>query len=143
MPLEIDLTKAHKTEHSRNNRRHDHRPGDVQSTVSDGDRDWRAETLNGHVGSGRQSRPGSAVPRSGRGRNRGGRRSQYNKSANRGSSDVEYNDFPSDYTQLSKFSGSLDGPNVAVPYMGTYYFNSNNYLNLDGPTLKEYIKNQM
>lgn len=83
------------------------------------------------------------MPRSGRGRNRGGRRNQYNKSANRGSSDVEYNDFPPDYMHLSKFSGSLDGQNFAVPYMGTYYFNSSNYLNLDGPTLKEYIKNQM
>lgn len=45
--------------------------------------------------------------------------------------------------QFSTFGGSLDGQNFVVPYMGTYYFISNNYLKLDGPTLKEYIRNQM
>lgn len=30
-----------------------------------------------------------------------------------------------------------------VPYMGTFYYSSNNYVNLDGTTLKEYIKKQM
>lgn len=136
VPLEIDLTKAGK---DRYRRRHD-RAGDVQSTVSDGDRDWRAESLNGHHhGRHSHSRPASAIPR-GRGRSRGGRRAPFNRHHSQAPSDTGYSSESADYGALSRFSGSFDGQTF-VPYMGTYYFNSN--LNLDGPTLKEYIKKQI
>ncbi|XP_066247542.1 la-related protein 1B [Euwallacea similis] len=142
VPLEIDLSKAHKNDKRRNVHNNvDHRPGDVQSTVSDGDRDWRAESLN-HQNN-RHSRPVSAAPR-GRWRNRGGRVVTKFGRNNRGLNEAEYFENGGDFSQFSsKFSGSLDGQNFVVPYMGTYYFNSNNYLNLDGPTLKEYIRNQI
>lgn len=140
VPLDIDLTKAHKNDRRRNNHSNNNeRPGDVQSTVSDGDRDWRAESLN--YNNQRQQRPASAAPR-GRWRNRGNRRVPFNRTGTRGNNDGEFLENGGDFTQ-SKFGGSLDGQNFVVPYMGTYYFNSNNYLNLDGPTLKEYIRNQI
>lgn len=45
---------------------------------------------------------------------------------------------------MNKFGLPLDGSSAfLVPYMGTFYYNTNNYVNLDGPTLKEYIKKQM
>ncbi|XP_018578792.1 la-related protein 1B isoform X1 [Anoplophora glabripennis] len=135
VPLEIDLTKSNKHE-----RRKPERSGDVQSTVSDGDRDWRAEReLSAPTHNGRHQRPASAAPRGRGGRSRGGRRGPFNRAANRIPSDPDYADYPADFTQLGKF----DGQNFLVPYMGTYYFNSNSYLNLDGPTLKEYIRNQI
>ncbi|XP_060515841.1 la-related protein 1B [Cylas formicarius] len=138
VPLEIDLTKANKNDRRRNNHGGNDHSGDAQSTVSDGDRDWRAESLNTYGA--RQLRPASAAPR-GRWRQRGGRRVPFNRPANRIPSDPEYPDIAN--SKLSKFGGSLDGQNFVVPYMGTYYFNSNNYLNLEGPMLKEYIRNQI
>ncbi|KAJ8950288.1 hypothetical protein NQ318_021144 [Aromia moschata] len=129
---------------NKSDRRKSERTTDAQSTVSDGDRDWRTERdLNGSVHNGRHQRPASAAPRGRGGRNRGGRRGPFNRPANRIPSDPEYLDYPADFTQVGKFGGSLDGQNFVVPYMGTYYFNSNSYLNLDGPTLKEYIRNQI
>nr|CAH7739318.1 unnamed protein product [Callosobruchus chinensis] len=136
VPLEMDLRKTHKPD-----RRRSDRSGDAQSTVSEGDRDWRAEReMNGHGN--RHNRPASAAPRGRGGRSRGGRRAPFNRPPNRLPSDPDYPDFPHGY-QMSKLSGSLDGQNFVVPYMGTYYFNSNSYLCLDGPTLKEYIRNQI
>lgn len=70
--------------------------GDAQSTVSEGDRDWREGRENNQ--SGRQ-RPSSAAPR-GRGRNRGGRRAPF-KSSNRMPSDTDYSDYPSDFAQVN------------------------------------------
>ncbi|KAH1023233.1 hypothetical protein HUJ04_012477 [Dendroctonus ponderosae] len=141
VPLDIDLTKAHKNDRRRNNHiNYDHRSGDVESTVSDGDRDWRAESLN-HQNH-RQARPASAAPR-GRWRSRGGGRiSKFNRT-NRGANDTDSLENGIDFRQLSKFTASLDSQSYVVPYMGTYYFSGNNYLNLDGPTLKEYIRNQI
>lgn len=98
VPLEIDLTKAHKKDHSPR-RRSDR---DAQSTYSDGDGDWRSELRDGHNNNsqGRFSRPASASGR-GRGRNsRGGRRATFNRPANRMPSDPEYLDVPSDYAQV-------------------------------------------
>ncbi|CAH2006216.1 unnamed protein product [Acanthoscelides obtectus] len=136
VPLDIDLKKTNKQD-----RRRSDRSGDAQSTVSEGDRDWRAEReMNGHVI--RQARPASAAPRGRGGRSRGARRAPFNRPTNRLPSDPDYPDFPLEY-HMSRFSGSLDGHNFVVPYMGTYYFNSNSYLSLDGPTLKEYIRNQI
>lgn len=139
IPLEIDLSKAHKNDRRRNNR-NNYYDRDVQSTVSDGDRDWRAESLNSQN---HRPRPASAAPR-GRWRNRGNRRVAFNRSSsNRASADGDFLENGIDFAQLGKFDHGADGHNYMVPYMGTYYFNSNNYLNLDGPTLKEYIRNQI
>lgn len=42
---------------------------------------------------------------------------------------------------MNKF-GQAD-PSYMMPYMGTFYFNNQNFVNLDTITLKEYIKKQM
>jgi hypothetical protein len=42
-----------------------------------------------------------------------------------------------------KFGGQSEQPAFMMPYMGTLYFDSNSYLNVDEPTLKEYIRKQM
>ncbi|XP_044256944.1 la-related protein 1-like isoform X1 [Tribolium madens] len=130
VPLEIDLTKAHKKDQSPR-RRADR---DAQSTVSDGDRDWRAELRDGPQVNGRYPRPASVAAR-GRGRNRGGRRTTFNRPTNRMPTDPDYIDFPAEYAQFATQN--------FMPYMGTFYFNSNNYGSLDKPTLKEYIRNQI
>lgn len=96
VPLEIDLTKSNKHE-----RRKPDRSGDAQSTVSDGDRDWRAEReLNVPAHNGRHQRPASAAPRGRGGRSRGGRRGPFNRAANRIPSDPDYADYPADFTQV-------------------------------------------
>lgn len=150
VPLDIDLTKAHKKDQSPR-RRADR---DAQSTVSDGDRDWRAELRDGPQVNGRYPRPASVAAR-GRGRNRGGRRTTFNRPTNRMPTDPDYIDFPAEYAQVFPYSttphqnyfGNFFFFKFAnqnfVPYMGTFYFNSNNYGSLDKPTLKEYIRNQM
>ncbi|KAL1493377.1 hypothetical protein ABEB36_011442 [Hypothenemus hampei] len=140
VPLDIDLSKAPKSGRKRNNNNNnvDRRSGDVQSTVSDGDRDWRAQSPHHNP---RHPRPMSAAPNGRWGRTRGSRVARFNKN-NQGQNDLDYFEKGLDFAQ-SKFGGSLDGQNFVVPYMGTYYYNSNNYLNLDEPTLKEYIRNQI
>lgn len=47
----------------------------------------------------------------------------------------------STFLQMHKY-GHLD-PAYMIPYMGTFYFNNANYVNVDTATLKEYIRNQM
>ncbi|CAH1153336.1 unnamed protein product [Phaedon cochleariae] len=137
VPMEIELPKANKNER----RRGDNRANDERSTVSEGDKDWRAEReLNGHNHNERHSRP---VP-GGRNRNdrsRGGRRGMNNRQNNRIPNNPDYIDFNAEF-QRGKLGEMMDGQGF-VPYMGTYYFNSNSYLSLDGPTVKEYIRNQI
>ncbi|KAG5875098.1 hypothetical protein JTB14_033702 [Gonioctena quinquepunctata] len=131
VPLDIDLNK------NKNDRRRSERANDERSTVSEGDKDWRAERdLNGHAHSGRHPRPMPGGRNRGE-RNRGGRRGVNNRSNNRIPSNPDYSDF------LPKKHGEASDGQGFVPYMGTYYFNSNSYLSLDGPTVKEYIRNQI
>ncbi|XP_022915475.1 la-related protein 1B isoform X3 [Onthophagus taurus] len=118
VPLDIELRKGKKDPDSS---RHKER-FDTQSTVSDGDKDWRAEINGGghHQGNGRQSRPASAAPR-GRGhRNRGGRRTAFNRNAR----------------------GSHGNAENSSEYTSDYALNSS-YVNLDSPTLKAHVKNQI
>ncbi|KAF5303755.1 hypothetical protein FQA39_LY09828 [Lamprigera yunnana] len=139
VPLDIDLKSNSKRVSSRH--KFD-RSGDAQSAVSDSDVDWRTEKDKEHSEKGnKHSRPSSTAPR-GRGRNRGTRRGQFQKQSNRISSDSEYLDPASDFLQLGDI-GSTDSTDFVVPYMGTFYYNSNNYINLDSPTLKDYIKKQI
>lgn len=42
--------------------------------------------------------------------------------------------------QVPKFGATIDG--FLFPYMGTFYYNSNNYI-LNNTNLKDYIKKQM
>ncbi|KRT78343.1 hypothetical protein AMK59_6528 [Oryctes borbonicus] len=135
VPLDIDLNKGNKRDSSPKQR------SDAQSTVSEGDKDTRSESNNTNHNVGKHTRPSSAAPR-GRGRNRGGRRAGYNRPANRIPSEPEYSDYSQDFMQLSKFGVNMDVVNF-TPYMGTFYFNSNSYVNLDSPTLKGHIKNQI
>lgn len=72
--------------------------GDVQSTVSDGDRDWRAESLN-HQNN-RHSRPVSAAPR-GRWRTRGGRAPGKFGRNGRGPNEAEYFENGADFSQVT------------------------------------------
>lgn len=95
VPLEIDLKAKGENHRRRNDRSHD-----VQSTVSDGDRDWRAESLNSYNhNSGRNGnpRPASAAPR-GRGRARGGRRGPFSRQP-RTPNDTDLGDGP-DFGQV-------------------------------------------
>ncbi|CAG9828662.1 unnamed protein product [Diabrotica balteata] len=134
VPLEIDLSKPNKNERRRNER-----AGDERSTVSEGDKDWRAEReLNGHPQSGRHSR---SNPRNRSDRQRGGRRGANNRQNNRGQNNLDYLDYHS-HEFPGKIGDLADGQ-AFMPYMGTYYFNSNSYLSLDGPTVKEYVRNQI
>lgn len=92
VPLEINLGKNNKVNKNRANRS----GVDGQSTVSEGDKDWRAD-MNDHPRNARHSRSSSAAPR-GRGlRNRGGLRGTSHRNTNREQSDTENNDTLSDF----------------------------------------------
>lgn len=45
------------------------------------------------------------------------------------------------WLQMKQFS-QLD-PSCMMPFMGTFYFNNPNYVNMDATTIKEYIRKQM
>lgn len=90
MPLEINLGKNKSTK-NRNNRA----PVDGQSTVSEGDKDWRVD-MNDLPRNGRHSRSVSAAPR-GRGiRHRGGGRAPY-RNVNRDHNESDTNELPLDF----------------------------------------------
>ncbi|XP_017770596.1 PREDICTED: la-related protein 1 isoform X2 [Nicrophorus vespilloides] len=137
VPLDIDVSKrgGSNRRHASPRYRHD-AAGDVQSTVSENDRDWKAEMRDSNGRGGRQNRPMSAAPR-GRGRNRIPRRSNF-RNSNRGTNSSEFSDLKAGYS-LTK----IDSNGFVVPYMGTFYYNSENYVNLDSPTVKDYIKKQI
>ncbi|XP_050313917.1 la-related protein 1B [Anthonomus grandis grandis] len=138
VPLDIDLTKAHTNDRRRKNQ-NNYTDADARSTVSEGDREWRAENLNQHSNNRHPLRPTLSTSR-GRWRPRGGRIVKFNRSnhgPNEAGDFIESGNLP----QFSKRLGT-DEQNF-VPYMGTYYFNSNNYLNTDSAALKEYIRNQI
>ncbi|GLG96237.1 La protein homolog [Gryllus bimaculatus] len=56
---------------------------------------------------------------------------------------ADYPDYPTEYTQVNKFLPGGDNPTYVMPYMGTFYFGTNGFMNLDEPTLKEYIRKQI
>lgn len=99
VPLEINLSK-NKSNKNRLNRP----PTDGQSTVSEGDKDWRAE-FNDHSRNGRHSRSSSAAPR-GRGiRNRGALRAPSHRSINRDHSDSVFNETTDFYVSFLLLNG--------------------------------------
>ncbi|XP_023719871.1 la-related protein 1 isoform X3 [Cryptotermes secundus] len=148
VPLDIDLAKGcGKRDHSPKfysghyrERNGDH--GIEHYSRDDGD-SWRSTD-----GSDRRShhfRGGRGGPRHrGRGGHGGGRgfgRGNYRRGGppHNGS---DYPDYPTEYTQV-KFGGPSEQPGFMMPYMGTLYFDGNSYLNVDEPTLKEYIRKQI
>lgn len=92
VPFEIDISKGGKKDSTSKQK-----PGDTQSTVSEGDRDWR-ELREGISYGSRYPRPNSAAPR-GRGRNRGGRRAPFTKPT-RMPADSDFSDYLGDYNQV-------------------------------------------
>lgn len=91
MPLEINVGKNNKSNKNRQNRS----SADGQSTVSEGDKDWRAE-MNDHQRSGRHSRSVSAASRGRNMRHRGGLRGPPIRNTNRESSDLENSETTAD-----------------------------------------------
>uniref|UniRef100_A0A1Y1KRZ8 La-related protein 1 n=1 Tax=Photinus pyralis TaxID=7054 RepID=A0A1Y1KRZ8_PHOPY len=137
VPLEIDLSKGKREAQQK------HKAGDAQSTVSDSDVEFRPEKEkdSSEKGSKSTTRPSSAATR-GKGKNRA-RKTQLNRQSSKAQSDSDYLDFPADFLEADSLSSAIDSGGFVVPYMGTYYYNSNNYINLDNPTLKDYIKKQI
>ncbi|XP_034952320.1 la-related protein 1B isoform X2 [Chelonus insularis] len=130
VPLEIDLAKS-RGKRERSPKHHNHRERNGEAHEETG-----KEKEYERSGYGYRNNRGSRNyrGRGGRGRNsgRGGYRHRH---------DVEYTEYPADYTQMNKF-GHAD-PSYMMPYMGTFYFNNASYINLDTTTLKEYIRKQI
>lgn len=98
VPLEINVGKNNKSNKNRSNRS----SADGQSTVSEGDKDWRAD-MNDHMRNGRHGRSISAAPR-GRGiRNRGGLRAPQHRNSNREHSDSENNETPDFHVCINRY----------------------------------------
>lgn len=96
VPLEINVGKNNKVNKNRQNRS----SADGQSTVSEGDKDWRAE-IHDYPRNGRHSRSVSAAPR-GRGmRNRGGMRGPIHRSMNREHNNEHENEVTTDFHHVS------------------------------------------
>ncbi|XP_043473777.1 la-related protein 1B [Leptopilina heterotoma] len=71
----------------------------------------------------------------GRGRGRGSSRGGY-----RNRNEQDFPEYLINYSQTPKY-GQTDP--FMMPYVGTFYFNNANYLDLDNITLKEYIRKQI
>ncbi|KAF6215684.1 hypothetical protein GE061_000015 [Apolygus lucorum] len=122
VPLEFDLSKG-RAKMDRVNK------SSTRSSESDTNSNFKHR---GDQPSFRGGRGGRNLMRGRGGRLRGSMRPRFN--------DLEYSDYPTDYTQLNKFIGMGD---FMVPYLGTYYYDSSSYNNLDYPTLKEYLRKQI
>lgn len=133
VPLEIDLAKGRKRDKSPkfNKDKNANNQGEGEGVVNGGYKgDW---TYRGGRGGPRHAGRGS---RGGRGGGRGARNFGKNRHQ-----DPEYPDYPTEYTQINKFGGPVDG--FMMPFMGTLYFDSSSYSNLDDPTLMEYVRKQI
>ncbi|XP_043271130.1 la-related protein 1 isoform X2 [Venturia canescens] len=128
VPLEIDLAKS-RGKRERSPKYHGPREKNGENDENWRDRDHERQGYNtrGRGGRGFRGRGGR-----GRGGARGGYRHRH---------DLEYTDYPTDYAPITKF-GQADS-SFMMPYMGTFYYNNQNFVNLDTITLKEYIKKQI
>ncbi|XP_044764645.1 la-related protein 1B isoform X2 [Coccinella septempunctata] len=129
---EIDLTKSRRRD--RSSSRKDR--GDTHSTASEGDRDWRTEKSNGD-----RRRP---IPHAARGRSRNRnntRKPPFNRN-NKHTNELEYFDYPANFSEIIKYNTMpVEGQNFMVPYMGTYFFNSNS--NAEVCTVQECVTKQI
>lgn len=99
VPLEIDISKGHSKREVSPRQKSD-RSSDMHATMSDGDGDHKSEKDKDHPEKGgRHTRPSSAANR-GRGRNRGGRKGQFNRQNNRVPNDQEYSVFSADFPNV-------------------------------------------
>ncbi|XP_006562503.2 la-related protein 1B isoform X2 [Apis mellifera] len=123
VPLEIDITK-NRSKRDRSPKYHNQREKNGEETDS-----YRSRE---------HDRP-AYITRGGRGgrsyRGRGGRGG---RGAYRGSFRQRHDQV---YMQMHKF-GLLD-PNYMMAYMGTFYFNNTNFININTTTLKEFLRNQI
>ncbi|XP_046395007.1 la-related protein 1 isoform X2 [Ischnura elegans] len=145
VPLDINLSKSRGKSYKSNKFHGDRgrardRNGDSDSYSKDDS--WGDDREGSYYrGRGGGLRGRGRGARGGRGRGRGGR------GAGRGGTDpLRFVDYPTDYTQVTKYASFM------MPYMGTYYYNGNvggnsstpsNYLRLEEPTLREYIRKQI
>ncbi|XP_076749131.1 la related protein isoform X2 [Xylocopa sonorina] len=124
VPLEIDITK--------NRSKREHSPKYHNQREKNGEGETDSYRNREH------DRP-PYITRGGRGgrsfRGRGGRGG---RGAYRGSFRYRHDQ---DYMQMHKF-GLLD-PSYMMAYMGTFYFNNTNFVNVDTTTLKECLRNQI
>ncbi|XP_066999718.2 la-related protein 1B isoform X2 [Anabrus simplex] len=145
VPLDVDLKARGKREHSPKftGGYYRDRNGDYDYySRDDNDGNWR-NLENSERGGSFHYRGGRGGPRF-RGRGRGGGRGTGRWPYRRGGSvqsETDYPDYPTEYTQVNKFSGET--PAYMMPYMGTFYFGGTSYMHLDEPTVKEYIKKQI
>ncbi|XP_017875883.1 la-related protein 1B isoform X3 [Ceratina calcarata] len=123
VPLEIDITK-NRSKRDRSPKYHNQREKNGEETDSYRNREHDRPgyiTRGGRGGRSYRSRGG----RGGRGAYRGNFRHRQDQ----------------DYMQMHKF-GILD-PSYMMAYMGTFYFNNTNFINVDTTTLKEFLRNQI
>lgn len=59
------------------------------------------------------------------------------------SQEIDYPDFPTEYSQVNNYGLNGDAAGFMTPYMGTFYYGNNSYMHLDDLTLKEYIRKQI
>ncbi|XP_049837777.1 la-related protein 1B isoform X1 [Schistocerca gregaria] len=59
------------------------------------------------------------------------------------SQEIDYPDFPTEYSQVNNYGMNGDASGFMTPYMGTFYYGNNSYMHLDDITLKEYIRKQI
>ncbi|XP_076179410.1 la related protein isoform X2 [Ptiloglossa arizonensis] len=130
VPLEFDITK-NRSKRERSPKYHSQREKNGGETDSYRDREHDRTGYSTRGGRGGRSYKGRGG-RGGRGAYRGSFRHRHNQ---------DYSNYPTDYMQMHKY-GHLD-PAYMIPYMGTFYFNNANYVNVDTATLKEYIRNQI
>ncbi|XP_023247863.1 la-related protein 1 isoform X2 [Copidosoma floridanum] len=145
VPLEIDMTKNRgkrdrSPKHSSQRDKNDSRRNEDENWR---DREYDRSNYNSNYRSSRGSRGGASY----RGRGRGGRGSVSRTSNYIRQRNHDYpaysTDFPTQViiTQSNKFSPA--DPSYMMPFMGTFYYNNSNFLNLDNTTVKEYIRKQI
>ncbi|KAK9308398.1 hypothetical protein QLX08_001577 [Tetragonisca angustula] len=124
VPLEIDITK--------NRSKRDRSPKYHHQREKNGEAEIDLYRNREH------DRP-AYIARGGRGgRNYRGRGGRGGRGAYRGSFRQRHDQV---YMQMHKF-GLLD-PNYMMAYMGTFYFNNTNFININTTTLKEFLRNQI
>ncbi|KAF3430348.1 hypothetical protein E2986_11634 [Frieseomelitta varia] len=124
VPLEIDITK--------NRSKRDRSPKYHHQREKNGEAEIDLYRNREH------DRP-AYIARGGRGgRNYRGRGGRGGRGAYRGSFRQRHDQV---YMQMHKF-GLLD-PNYMMAYMGTFYFNNPNFININTTTLKEFLRNQI
>ncbi|XP_077283942.1 la-related protein 1-like isoform X3 [Arctopsyche grandis] len=137
VPLEIDV-KSRSGKRDRSPRvPSNYKDSDSQSLNGD---DWRGKSSSNRGN--RYNRPGRGGRYSLRGR---GSTHQQNRRLPIPLITDYRHDFTQATTTVAAYGAKLSTGSYLMPYISSYYFGGNpvNYLNIDGPTLKDYIKKQI